>query len=32
VDHQLQQLFYFSLKAKGFFFGVRHLVPRVVTD
>jgi hypothetical protein len=32
VNHQLQQLFDFSLKAKGFFFGDSHLVPRDVTD
>jgi hypothetical protein len=26
VNHQLQQLFYFCLEAKGFFFGNSHLV------
>jgi hypothetical protein len=26
VDHQLQQLFYFCLEAKGFFFGDSHFV------
>jgi hypothetical protein len=28
VNHELQQLFYFCLEAKGFFFGNCHLVPR----